>query len=681
MFKNEENVMKNTKKKILSFVIILLLCINVPVFNSKAADVNVSIALSASTVNVGDSVTATISVSGSNISAYTIYVSYSSGILSYSSGSGMVNEEEKGTVTISGTGAGSVSITFTAISSGTASISTYGDDAWSIDAAQLSISHAGVNVTVSSPSTTEKPPTTETPVTTTEPTTEDTTDATTEEEDDEKCFLKSLSISPGTLEPAFSPRTTSYFVQVEEDVTAIDVNAIAEYSSSRVNVSGASSISHGENHITITVTSENGATKNYYIQVMAGKEQGDPAVTINGKKLDFVLDKDIEDIPEGFKAVDETYEEWDIVAFLSPNKKLLLVCLEDENEKRSLYIYDKEKNIFTLYKEHFAGENRYVILAWKEETELPAGCEEAQLRIDGELIQAYRLDGDFYLLYAMNIEGDEGIYLYDYKEKTFMRYMQLTEKQETATDTEATPADATAGNVTDRKTENEGFFTRQMLIYYLIGAAAVLLIFLITTFCLLAKNRRLRKTAQERKDKEAEAENKAEIEAGVNSLDEADKKDEITEEKSGIDEREITEEISEEKEKIPEIREEISETREEIPEIKEEISETREEIPEIKEEISETREEVPKIKEKISEEKEEISEKKVETDEKKEEKIEIKNENSDRDKSMEENAEHIINPDNQAENYAEYEKKSEEIKNKIKVSYNANMDSAFDIDE
>lgn len=672
--------MKKFEKKILSFVIILLLCINVPVFNSKAADINVSIALSASTVNVGDTVTATISVSGSNISAYTIYVSYSSGILSYSSGSGMVSGGG-GTATISGTGAGSVSITFTAISSGTASISTYGDDAWSIDAAPLSISHAGVNVTVSSPSSTEAPSTTETPITTTESTTEDTTEATTEEEDDEKCLLKSLSISPGTLEPAFSSHTTSYFVQVEEDVTAIDVNAIAKYSSSRVNVSGASSISQGENHITITVTSENGATKNYYLQVMAGKEKGDPAVTINGKKLDFVLDKEIEEIPEGFKAVDEIYEEWDIVAFLSPNKKLLLVCLADENEKRNLYIYDKEKNIFTLYKEHFAGENRYVILAWREDIALPEGCEEAQLRIDGELIQGYKLDGDFYLLYAMNIEGDEGIYLYDYKEKTFMRYMQFTEKQEAATETEATPVDATAGDAIDKETENEGFFTRQMLIYYLMGAAVLILIFLITILCLLAKNRKLRKRGAQENTLDED------LEMEINFIDEENEKEEFIENIPSIKEK-ITDEISEKTdEKNVEVNEENVETSEENVEINEEKEETSEKNVEInKEETAEKNVEVNEKKEETDEKKadgtkKETNEKKVEIDGTKEEKIEIKKEDSDRNKKMEENAEQIINPDNQAENYAEYEKKSEEIKNKIKVSYNANMDSAFDIDE
>ncbi len=583
--------MKKGLQRFLSiFLVFVILCAMSNMSNVKAASASVSVSVSSNSISVGDTVTVNVYISSDEAIGYGVAVSYDSSVLEYIGGA---DGGGGGTVSIVYEGDGSStsysrSISFRAISSGNSSISTssYAGGIYGWVSGSISASYGSSSVAVASTSTTEKPSTTEAPVTTTEPTTEDTTEATTEEEDDGKCFLKSLSISPGTLEPAFSSRTTSYFVQVDEDVTAIDVNAVAEYSSSRVSVSGASSISQGENHITITVTSENGATKNYYIQVMAGKEKGDPAVTINGKKLNFVLDKDIEDIPEGFRAVDETYEDWDIVAFLSPNKKLLLVCLEDENEKRSLYIYDKEKNIFTLYKEHFAGENRYVILAWKEETELPAGCEEAQLRIDGELIQAYRLDGDFYLLYAMNIEGDEGIYLYDYKEKTFMRYMQFIEKQEIATDTETTPADATAGDAADGKTEDEGFFTRQMLIYYLIGAAVVLLIFLITILCLLTKNRRLRKAAQEDEDKEAEAENK-----------------------------------------------------------------------------------------------EEISEKKLEADEKKEEKFEIKNENSDRDKSMEEIAEHIINPDNQAENYAEYEKQSEEIKNKIKVSYNANMDSAFDIDE
>lgn len=666
--------MKKGLQRFLSiFLLFVILCSMSNMSNVQAASGSVSVSVSSNSISVGDTVTVNVYISSDEVIGYGVAVSYDSSILEYIGGA---DAGGGGKVTILYEGDGSStsysrSISFRAISSGNCPIST--SDAGGIYgwvSGPVSTSYGSSSVTVSSPVSTETPPTTET----SESTTEATTEATTEEEDDGKCYLKSLSISPGTLEPAFSPRTTSYFVQVEEDVTAIDVNAIAEYSSSRVNVSGASSISQGENYITITVTSENGATKNYYIRVMAGKEKGDPAVTINGKKLDFVLDKDIEDIPEGFKAVDETYEDWDIVAFMSPNKKLLLVCLADENEKRSLYIYDKEKNIFTLYKEHFAGENRYVILAWREDIALPEGCEEAQLRIDGELIQAYRLEGDFYLLYAMNIEGDEGIYLYDYKEKTFMRYMQITEKQETATETEATPDDATAGDATDKKTENEGFFTRQMLIYYLMGAVVLILIFLITILCLLSKNRRLRKTEalEDVSPENSETENSEMEIPEIKNVDEPDKLPNI-EQIETIQVETAQEELVQE-ESVQEDTNKEAETEKEVNSVDEadEKNKIAAEKPDINEE---------KTTEEISEKKEEIYEKKVEVDEKKEEKNEIKKEKIDLNKSMEENAEHVINPDNQAENYAEYEKQSQEIKNKIKVSYNANLDSAFDIDE
>lgn len=623
--------MKKIRKILISLFMILLLCVNMPVINTRAADISVSIALSSTTVNVGDTVTATISISGSNISAYTIYVSYSSGVLSYSSGSGMVSGGG-GTATISGTGAGSVSITFTAISSGTASISTYGDDAWSIEATQLSISHAGVNVKVVSPSTTEQPPTTTEQPPSTEATTESTTEATTEDEEDtNECLLKSLTVSPGALEPSFSPDTTSYFLQVDEDVTAIDVNAVAQYSSSRVSVSGASNIIPGENYISITVTDKEGATKNYSIRVMAGKEKGDPFVTINGKKYDFVADKESELIPDGYKAVDETYEDWDIVAFMSPNRKILLVCLQDENEKQSLYIYEKEKNIFTLYKEYQAGENRYVILEWNDDIELPAGCEKSQLMIDGELVSAYKLKDSFYLLYAMNIKGDEGLYLYDFKEKTFMRYADFSDKDDAATNTDATPLDAVTDNIPTQGSEDEGFFTRQVLIYFLAGAAMLLLILIIIVICLAVKNKKLKKQmggeGGETLDLDENDDTYAYI--GETNVEPVSEKTENAAKMETVEESEVTDnaEISGESE-VAEAVETVEE-----PEVTDdmEISVKKEEKNEI--------EEVPQIT----------------------------------------SFDTVI--ESESDTYKEYEEQSEIIKNKIKVNYDANMDSAFNVDE
>ena len=81
------------------------------IWKDRCTGGNVVIALSASTVSVGNNVTATISVSGSDISAYTIYVSYNSSVLQYNSASGSaIVNGGGGTVTASGTSAGSFSI-------------------------------------------------------------------------------------------------------------------------------------------------------------------------------------------------------------------------------------------------------------------------------------------------------------------------------------------------------------------------------------------------------------------------------------------------------------------------------------------------------------------------------------------------------------------------------------------
>ena len=96
--------MKQFLKRGLAILTAFILCLQFGKIDAQAA--NVVIALSASTVSVGNNVTATISVSGSDISAYTIYVSYNSSVLQYNSASGSaIVNGGGGTVTASGTSA------------------------------------------------------------------------------------------------------------------------------------------------------------------------------------------------------------------------------------------------------------------------------------------------------------------------------------------------------------------------------------------------------------------------------------------------------------------------------------------------------------------------------------------------------------------------------------------------
>lgn len=79
--------------------------------------------------------------------------------------------------------------------------------------------------------------------------------------------LKSLTVSEGSLSPAFSANNTNYSLNVSEDVSSITINAVPEDGNSTVSGAGAKTVKYGSNKFTITVKAQNGATKNYNVTV------------------------------------------------------------------------------------------------------------------------------------------------------------------------------------------------------------------------------------------------------------------------------------------------------------------------------------------------------------------------------------------------------------------------------
>lgn len=504
--------MKQARKKLLGIVTIAVMLLSMLCQNSmssKAEDVSVIIALSSSSVSKGDTVTVTISVNGSSLSAYTMYVSYSSGLLQFNSGSGAVVAGGGGTVNISGTGAGTVTLSFTAIAEGQASVSTSSAEFYDINGTQLSVAHAGVVIQVGGNASTEQP-TTEQP-TTEKPTTEN---PTTEEGKSDNSNLVRLQLTNGTLEPEFVYYQTSYFVQLDKDVTSLGVVAEAEDSKAKVQINGADELKPGENKVTIVVTAENGSTKTYSIRVVVGELLEDVQIEIAEKKYAFVNEIEKEYVPEGYIETTVSYGDWNIVAYESPNKQLILIGLKeiisvnddsqdaDQTTDRETdeqideiiwFIYDEENQKFVPYEEVLAANNRYVIMELPEGVEIPDGYAEAELTINDKIVLAYRseyaTDADMYLVYAMNIYGNTGFYLYDRAEQTFMRYAPDDILQpETATVADATVIDAKP--VTNNKTDDT--FSRMILIISLVGCICLLIIFVVLSFVQISKKRQLR---------------------------------------------------------------------------------------------------------------------------------------------------------------------------------------------
>lgn len=80
--------------------------------------------------------------------------------------------------------------------------------------------------------------------------------------------LKSLEVPGHSLSPEFSSDNTSYSIEVDNNVTSIDVNALTNDSKANVTVLGNSGFSIGVNNVNVVVTAEDGSQKVYSIKVV-----------------------------------------------------------------------------------------------------------------------------------------------------------------------------------------------------------------------------------------------------------------------------------------------------------------------------------------------------------------------------------------------------------------------------
>ena len=314
------------------------------------------------------------------------------------------------------------------------------------------------------------------------------------------CDLASLQVSPGTLTPAFSADRTTYSLQVDEDVTSVVVSASAADGNATTSVSGANSIQKGKNTVRVTVTAENGAVKVYTINVQAGEDVGDPVATIDGKEYSFVMNEDGLEAPEGFTAGTTTYKDWDVLSYESPNKKITVVCLKDEDGENHWFIMDAEKDVFTPYQEYSSQYNRYIITAVPDGVAIPDGFKETTLKIGDNSVVAYQSDDiadkDLYLVYAINVEGEEGFYEYDAKEQAFLRYVPMIVSEEVLVP--ATPTVATPSAPVEVPTEKSPF-TNPLVIGIMVGAAVIIVILVV---CLVIFAGRINKQNKEMLDAE-----------------------------------------------------------------------------------------------------------------------------------------------------------------------------------
>lgn len=446
-------------KKKLGVIITLLtlcICLMTPQMHVQAASGKTTIAVSASSLNIGQTVTVTAKALGaSGESAYAnMVLTYDASILefvsctaTYGGGGGSISVAND-----------SFSVTLKAIAAGKASLSLSATDGVIFSTAEELESMAGSSTSVT---------------------------VNNEASESADNSLRALTISPGTLSPAFKGSTTKYTATVDNSVTSIAVSATPVNEKATIeSVTGNTNLAVGANVVQIVVKAENGTTATYKITVTrqaagttgsettaTGGENGDDGngdsetpedteevdttetqvsaadVVINNTTYHIADNFTEEQIPADFIEATVNFRGTECRGLTFDKGTISLIYLETDNVDETtgrFFIYDETRDVVYDFMKFTAGESSYVIpLLAPLDSVLPESYVQVSLQMpENTVMTAYQLpveDGeeasDFYIFYGVNQDGTEGWYQYDAAEGTYQRVNgNITETADSSSD-------------------------------------------------------------------------------------------------------------------------------------------------------------------------------------------------------------------------------------------------------
>ena len=392
-----------------------------------------------------------------------------------------------------------------------------------------------------------------------------------EEKKSSNASLGSLVISAGMLSPEFSAATKDYTATVDYSCSSLAVTANpADSKASVTSVTGNDSLEVGENTVSVVVTAEDGSTSTYNIVVTrraeddpenADKQDNWKKFDINGTEWTMVNDIPEDVVPEGFEHSKTVIDGLEYNTLHGTFGDITLVYLQSESGN-GLFVYDAAQNAAYEYV-RINSESHFIVVLLPKVDDVPEGYNEISLSIEGKgVATAYQTKAektddqtkDFYLVYAMNDNGESGWYTYDSVDGTYMR----TEL--------STPTVAQEENDAVKSELVPGIANK-----YLVLAAILVLIIIILALLLLVvivKNKKC--TANEENDEEDDTK---EFDIEENDIEANDDDDDAQEsaEESQIDEIQEPAEESQ----VDEIQEPAEESQ--VDEIREPAEESGEE--------------------------------------------------------------------------------------------------------
>lgn len=282
--------------------------------------------------------------------------------------------------------------------------------------------------------------------------------------------LSSLTVSAGTLTPAFDPAVTEYTLSLPQGTEKLTLTATPSDSNATVQGDGELTLQEGENTLPLVVTAENGDTKTYTVTAKVAQA---PTLFLdyNGQRLGVVKDVSQVTPPAGFAPAEpitysgDTLPIWTDVS----GKRTLVYLMDEKTSAQGFYLFSQTTGVQSPYLPILCGSVTYIYTDIPKELSSVPGLTPATVKAFGQTLNGWTYNDaslkDFCVLYLMDDAGSYGYYTYDSREETLQRFSGavFTDSGETL----AVP----------------------MLYVYIAGGAALVLLILLIVFASVAGSR------------------------------------------------------------------------------------------------------------------------------------------------------------------------------------------------
>ena len=162
--------------------------------------------------------------------------------------------------------------------------------------------------------------------------------------------LSSLTVSAGTLTPAFDPAVTEYTLSLPQGTEKLTLTATPSDSNATVQGDGELTLQEGENTLPLVVTAENGDTKTYTVTAKVAQA---PTLFLdyNGQRLGVVKDVSQVTPPAGFAPAEpitysgDTLPIWTDVS----GKRTLVYLMDEKTSAQGFYLFSQTTGVQSPY--------------------------------------------------------------------------------------------------------------------------------------------------------------------------------------------------------------------------------------------------------------------------------------------------------------------------------------------